>query len=395
MAKKKTWIRFRHKLIQNLGIPVIRPIARLKYGVRVEPFRAQGKRPYLVLYNHQTPYDQFFVGMAMKGPIYYMATEDIFSLGWISSLLRYLVAPIPIQKQTTDPSAVMTCLRVAREGGSIAIAPEGNRTYSGKTEYMRPGIARLGRKMGFPIALFRIEGGYGVEPRWSDKVRKGQMRAYVSRVLEPQDYANWSDTELMAQIEKELFVNEGCAQGPYRSERRAEYLERAIYVCPTCGLSRFESRGNDMTCTRCGLQVHYGEDKHLSGGPFPFVNDWYEYQKDFVNRLDVLQYLDEPMYREAVSIRQVLVHKKKRPLRSNAELCLYGDRLVIDGDWVLPFRELSAVTVLGRHKLNVYHGKEVYQFQGDKGFNALKYVQLYHRHKNMTGEKKDGKFLGL
>lgn len=166
--QKKKWMRPRHYVVRNLANLVLRPYSYVKYGVRVERFREQGKRPYLVLFNHQTAFDQFFVGMAFKGPIYYLASEDIFSKGVISSLLRYLVAPIPIKKQTTDIKAILTCIRVAREGGTIAIAPEGNRTYSGKTEYMSPSIATLARKLGMPIALLRLEGGYGVHPRWSE-----------------------------------------------------------------------------------------------------------------------------------------------------------------------------------------------------------------------------------
>ena len=45
---------------------------------------------------------QFFVGMSFLRPIYYVATEDIFSMGFLSKLIRFLVAPIPIKKQTTD-----------------------------------------------------------------------------------------------------------------------------------------------------------------------------------------------------------------------------------------------------------------------------------------------------
>ena len=173
MAKKKAkWLKFRHRVVRNLAYPVLYPYARIRYGVEITKFKEQEKRPYLIVLNHQTPFDQFFVGMAFKGPIYYVATEDIFSLGWISNLIRYIVAPIPIRKQTTDVKAVMTCLRVAKEGGTIALAPEGNRTYSGKTEYMNPAIAPLAKKLGLPIAIFRIEGGYGAEPRWSDVIRK-------------------------------------------------------------------------------------------------------------------------------------------------------------------------------------------------------------------------------
>ena len=263
MAKK--WLRFRHRVVRNVVALALWPYSAMRYHIRVEKFKEQGKRAYLILYNHQTAFDQFFVGMAFRGPIYYVASEDIFSKGWVSSLIRWIVAPIPIKKQATDLAAVKNCIRVAREGGTIAIAPEGNRTYSGKTEYMSPAIAGLARKLGLPIALYRIEGGYGVHPRWSDVLRRGKMRGYVSRVLEPEEYAAMTNDELMTAIEKELYVDEAVADAEFLSDKRAEYLERAMYVCPDCGLTTFESHGNEITCKQCGKTVHYGTDKRLSG----------------------------------------------------------------------------------------------------------------------------------
>ena len=223
--KKKNWLKFRHRVVRNVLNLTLGVYARAKYRIKIERFREQQKRPYLVLYNHQTAFDQFFVGMAFKGPIYYLTSEDIFSKGWVSSLIRYLVAPIPIKKQTTDVKAIMNCIRVSKEGGTIAIAPEGNRTYSGKTEYMSPTIAPLARKLGMPIALYRLEGGYGVHPRWSDTVRRGKMRGYVSRVIYPEEYENLSDDELFKLISDGLYVNEACADSAYRGKVLAEYPE--------------------------------------------------------------------------------------------------------------------------------------------------------------------------
>ena len=401
--KPKSWILPRHRAVRDLLYFPIWLYCRLAYGLRAEKFREQGDRAYLVLYNHQTPFDQFFVGLSFAGPVYYMATEDIFSLGWISSLIRWLVNPIPIKKQTTDINAVKTCIRVAGEGGTIAIAPEGNRTYSGKTEYMNPAIAGLAKKLGMPIALYRIEGGYGVEPRWSDVIRRGRIRGYVSRVIEPEELSAMTKEELAKQIETGLYVNEAAADGIFRSGKRAEYLERAVYVCPFCGLSKFESRGNSIRCTTCGREILYGEDKRLTGAgfqfPFAFVSDWYEYQKDYVNSLDVTVHREQPLFRDRANISEVIVYKRKNPLRSGASIALYGDRIVIDEgtetEWVLPFEELSAVTVLGRNKLNIYCGKQVWQLKGNKRFNALKYVHIYHRHKNIIRGDINGKFLGL
>ena len=55
----------------------------------------------------------------------------------------------------------------------------------------------------------------------------------------------------------------------------------------------------------------------------------------------------------------------------------------------------AAVSVLGRNKLNIYHGERLYQLKGGKRFNALKYVNIYYRSKNMGRGDKSGEFLGL
>ncbi len=401
--KKNKWIKFRHRVVRNLAYAVLRPYSTWRYRITIEKFKEQEKRPYLILLNHQTPFDQFFVGMSFRGPVYYMASEDLFSNGWVSSLIRWLVAPIPIKKQTTDVTAVKLCLRVAKEGGTIAIAPEGNRTYSGKTEYINPAITPLARKLGLPIVLYRIEGGYGTEPRWSDGTRKGKMRSYVSRVIQPEEYAAMTDEELFSAIQTELFVDEGVADGVFRSDKRAEHLERAVYVCPFCGLARFESHGNAVTCQNCHRTVEYGEDKRLVGKgfdfPFEFMTAWYDYQEEFVCGLDVTRMTDTPLFTDSADMAEVIIQKRKEPLLKNAALRLYGDRVTvnegIDNALIFPFDEVSAVTVLGRNKLNIYRGGRVYQFKGDKRFNALKYVHIYYRHKNISRGDENGKFLGL
>lgn len=402
MEKKETWIKPRHRVVRVL-LPIVGLYARLRYGIRVEKFRRQGDRAYLILMNHQTPFDQFFVDMAFKGAIYYLATEDLFSNGWISSVIRWLVAPIPIKKQTTDITAVRNCIRVAREGGTIALAPEGNRTYSGKTEYMNPAIGGLARKLGLPIALFRIEGGYGVEPRWSSVTRRGKMRAYVSRVIEPEEFKDLTADQLFAMIEEGLYVDEAAADGCFRSRKKAEYLERAVYVCPFCGLSEFESHGNEIECKTCGRVIAYGEDKRLTGQgfdfPFPFVKQWYAYQQDYINNLDVTAMTDAPVFRDKAKVSEVILNKRKELRLKDAEIRLYGDRVTVnegsETQMCFPFSEATAVTVLGRNKLNIYHNKLVFQFKGSKRFNALKYVNFYYRYKNIMRGNEDGKFLGL
>ena len=311
--QKKEWIKWWHGIVRNILFAVLYPYTKLKYGICIEKFKNQENRPYLILYNHQTAFDQFFVGMAMRGPVYYLASEDLFSNGFVSSIIRFLVAPIPIKKQTLDINAIKTCLRVAKEGGTLAIAPEGNRTFSGKTEYINPSIASLAKKLKLPIALFRIEGGYGVHPRWSDVVRKGKMHAGISEVIEPQEYEAMGKEELFERINNGLYVDEANSENSFYHKKRAEYLERAIYICPDCGLSTFESNGNIIKCKKCGKAVEYSETTELkasgSNFPFSFVSEWYDYQKDFINKLEPKDYIENPLYREETSVFEVVVYK--------------------------------------------------------------------------------------
>ena len=396
MKKNEKWMKFRHRVVTTLLRPVGAVLVRLAYGIQIEKFPEQGNRPYLIIMNHQTAFDQFFVSVVFRNPVYFIASEDLFSKGILSRALEFLVGPIPIKKQTLDLQAVKTCIKVAREGGSIALAPEGNRTYHGRTLYMKPGIASLAKKLGLPLAIMRIEGGYGVHPRWSDVFRRGKMRAYISRVVEPEEYAAMTGDELFAIIRQELWVDEAVA-GQYRHRKNAEYLERAMYVCPFCGLSTFESHGDLITCKKCGRQIRHKDTKELEGVgfefPYRFVADWYDAQCDYINHTDLMALTEVPVYEETAKLSKVRPYKNKTTLKKNAKVCLYGDRITIE-ERVLPFDTTSAVVVLGKNKLNIYCEEGLLQLKGSKRFNALKYVNFFHRYQNIKAGKND-EFLGL
>ena len=398
MKKQKKWVKFRHRVFRGILYCTLGVYTRIKYNIRIDKFTGSEKGPYLILFNHQTAFDQFFVGMSFREPIYYMASEDIFSNGWVSSIIRYLVAPIPIKKQTTDVRAILNCMKVVKEGGTIAIAPEGNRTYSGETVYMSPTIAPLARKLGVPILLYNIEGGYGVHPRWSDTVRRGKMHSYVSRVITPEEYKGMTDDELFSEIKQGLYVNEARVDGEYRCKRPAEYLERALYVCPDHGISRFESRGDIIECKECGRRIRYTKTKELFGEgfdfPYRFVKEWYDYQTDYVNSIDPRDYAGSAHYTDTVDLYEVTPYKHKLRLREGVTLALTDGGFSIDGE-NYPFDDISALAVLGRNKINMYHGGKIYQLKGDKHFCALKYVHIYHRYKNVKKGETYDTFLGV
>jgi hypothetical protein len=170
-------------------------------------------------------------------------------------------------------------------------------------------------------------------------------------------------------------------------------------VCPYCGLSKWESRGAVAKCTTCGRSISYEPTKEILGVgfdfPFRFMADWYDYQCDFINSWDPRLFQDAPLYQDTVRFSEVILYKNKKTLRKESSVALFGNRITVDDDIVFHFDETAAVTVLGRNKVNIYFGDKVYQFKGNKRFNALKYVNIFNRYKNISEGNENGKFLGL
>jgi 1-acyl-sn-glycerol-3-phosphate acyltransferase len=293
-------------------------------------------------------------------------------------------------------------MRIMREGGSIGMAPEGNRTYSGTTEHMKSGVAAMAKALKMPLAFFRIEGGYGTHPRWSDDIRKGRMRGYFSRIIPYEEVRAMSDEELFELIKRELYVDEREDETLFKSKRPAEFLDRAMYYCPQCKLSTFYAEGDTIACTKCGRAVRYLENKRLLGVGFDFefdnVKDWYDAQSDYIRNLDLSPYEDVPVYEEEVAFSENIYCKRKILIDKHAKIRIFSDRLAVSTqkeEFVFPFKDIVAATVLGKNKLNFYVGSKIYQFKGDKHFNALKYLNLYYHATETRVKENEPQFLGL
>lgn len=398
--KIKKWKKFRHKIIFAILRPFVRLYSKIKFNVKIERFDGDKKRNYFIFYNHQTSGDQFFIASILKKPIYFVATEDIFSTRFLSRFLRWFLAPIPINKTAIDLNSIKTCIRVAKEGGNICIAPEGNRTYSGKTCFIKPSIVKLIRALKIPVMMVKIEGGYGVQPRWTDKNRKGYMSAKVFKVIEYDEYSKMTDEELYKVVKECMYVDDFAIDKIYRSNKKAEYLERLIYTCPRCGISEWQSAFNDVTCKKCGLKVSYSENKTLTANvndfPFKNVSEWYEWQNNFISNLDIST--KTLIFKDKVKIFEVILKKGKNLISKSVDVEGYVDKIVLKYDDKIDqidFVDVQGVAVLGRNKLNVKYMNKTIQFKGDKRFNAIKYMNLYYKSKNVVGEGENGIFLGL
>ena len=89
---------------------------RRKFNMRFEPLRVEG--PVLLVPNHVNAWDPLLVAMSLRDKhVYFVASEHLFRLGFLSRVIEKLVAPIPRRKASTGTDTVKACLRHLRALG--------------------------------------------------------------------------------------------------------------------------------------------------------------------------------------------------------------------------------------------------------------------------------------
>ncbi|HPG92866.1 MAG TPA: 1-acyl-sn-glycerol-3-phosphate acyltransferase [Clostridia bacterium] len=399
MAKK--WVKVRHSAVFGFLRPFFRVAMKRKYGFSCKRFKLEKGKPYLILSNHQSKSDQFLISLIFNRPLYFVARDDLFSMGFASKLIKFLVAPIPKNKVARDIKTIRDSMQVAKEGGCITLSPEGNLTFSGTTEYIAPSVVKYVKMLKIPVLFVNIRGGYGTSPRWAKKTRKGNIFGEVIREMGYEEYKDYSNEELYKIITDQLYIDDRNLNKNYLSSELAEYMECCVYVCPKCGLTHFVSKGDTITCTKCGYSAVYGDDLKFKTGEFGTVKDWYDYQKEFVKKFDYEALGDEPLFTDKIRVmKDEIFHKRKHRVSKRTTVKMYADRLEILDDFgsvSISLSDISDMAVCGRNKLEISDNeRNNYFLIPTPRFNALKYVQFFYHYKNMQGETADeNEFLGL
>ncbi len=397
--KKKKWVHFRNQLTMRILKMIMKPAMFFKCGFRYQKIKNL-KKPSLILYNHTTGYDQFFVGLMANTKTYFVMSDDLTTIPKVSKIIKFLVNPIPYKKASTDFSILKNCKVVANEGGSIAISPEGNRSFSGKTGYINPTISKMIRFLQLPVIFIHIEGGFGVYPRFSNKIRKGKCFGKVVKVLNYNDYKDLTNEQIYEIVKENIYTNDIGLGERYKSHKKAEFLERVIYNCPNCGITHFKSNKNIIECTSCHTKHIYNERLEFEGvNASPFFKDvyhWYLYQEQKLKEINY-DLMDDIITTDIISLYNVIPRRRKVLLAKNAKLFLYLDHyLIIDDNnsYNFNFLDIISAGVFGKNKINIFTKDMIYQIKSDDRFNAIKYVHFLYHYKNKKEGVKD-EFLGL
>ena len=385
--KKKKWCKVRHKFWFTIMRPIFSFLFWKKYGYKAENYKLDRKQNYLIICNHSCSLDPFMLGKSFFRPIYFVASDDLLKNGFISKIMKHTVAPIPIRKGTMDISSIRNCISIAKEGGTIGIFPEGNRTYSGEISYLGINLVKFIRKLDLPLIIYHIDGGYGLDPRWGKKSRRGKgSRGYVQRLLSKEELCSLKDEELLKIINTNL-SQEISPSLRFKSKEKAEYLERVLFVCPKChALETLVSEKNAIKCKCCSLEATYEEDLSFSSNEpsfkFKKVSQWMNYQKEYLKDL-AIEENKVLLGDEKVTLISCLEGKEKE-VELVGKLQMNSKSFIIKGEKEIQFffKDIKQVENQGKHKLLFYIGKDYYEFKGGERFSSYKYYLMFNRINN-------------
>ena len=345
----------------------------------ISDYKPEKNEKIIVLSNHQTDLDPAFVRISLNRYMYILSSDNIYSRPFLAKLFTYL-GGIPKRKGVADLESIRKLMQIAKDGGSICIFPEGNRSYAEFQFYIADNFASLLKKLKGTLVLYNIHGGFGVMPRFGAKRRKGKIYGEVKRVLKYEEYKDMKVEELSTLIKENLKVFDSESGELYKSKRRAEYLERMYFVCPKCQhMNTLVSNGNIIKCNDCGLEVEYLENLTLKSSDNSFkyhrLNDWYQYQKEYVKNMDIGEGI---IFQDNnVKLRKVNPFIKEEKL-AKGMLALYKDHLTV-GDYSIDVANIVSASPMSGRKLCFTYNTDNYEIKGDKRFNALKYALIFHK----------------
>ena len=136
------------------------------YGLRAtgrENVPAEGSA--MLVSNHLSHLDVLVLGILLDRPLNYVARSSLFFFP-LGPFIRSCGA-FPIQREGIGAQGLKETLRRLKNGGIVALFPEGTRTTDGELGEMKPGIALLATKARVPILPAAIAGTFEAWPRSS------------------------------------------------------------------------------------------------------------------------------------------------------------------------------------------------------------------------------------
>ena len=348
------------------------------------------KKPYMVLPNHCGFFDPFFINAPVREKWHYIVSDAQFR----TPIMRYLLAQtgaIAITKNTMDLKSLKQMTDASRSGKVIGIFPEGRRNWDGATLPLIESTAKLVRMLNVPVVVPLIEGGYLMDPRWATSMRRGKVFITYKLLFDGEKPGRKKTSEIIEAMKEALDYNEFNSEQlkgiKFKSNKRAENIEQAIYICPECdSISSFHSKGNNFTCKSCGYAVHYTEEGLFASlnkkDHFTNMVEWNQWQQKEAFKILEKDHGNEPIFSDDDLMLAQPDYSGAIKICGSGSLYFYKDKMEFKDDngklLIFNFEGINGINVQIQERLEFYYNKELYRFfNKEKRFSALKVKEFY------------------
>jgi len=285
----------RHVRVWRLARVIFKPFLKHKFGYTFENVPKDLKGPYIVLSNHNSNYDPIMIGVAFPQQMYFLASEQVYRMGFASKLIGRYFKPVSKIKGASDVLAITKALRCVRNGYNFCLFPEGNRSFNGKTWPILDATGKLIKVSGAALVTFKLEGEYLSTPRWATgKPRKGKIHGSMVHYYNAEELKAMSVQEVTNHISQDIAENTFELQEKrmirYKGKNLAEGMECALCVCPECkGIDVIRTSGKSVSCVNCGHLTDYSEygffDESFRFKNLTLWDEWQtEFYKDYIEK---------------------------------------------------------------------------------------------------------------
>jgi hypothetical protein len=348
-------------------------------------------KPFLVLSNHNSDGDQFMVGMAIKGHMFFVASEHIVRHGFGGRLVKFLANPIIRKKGAEAKSTVNDIIETLQNKSNVCMFVEGNRSFNGQTGWISPTNGQLVKNSHATLITFRLDGGYFRTPRWAVSRRKGPEFGRVVNEYPYELLKDMTEDEITKIIRNDLYVNaydwQKENQYNYKGKNLAENLETVLFVCPKCkGIDTLKSNKDEFFCS-CGFKVilnEYCSFENSDNDFFKNVYQWDMWQRNYLKEnLDTLksEYKDKPIFSHRDQTLSLINIEKNAKKVNSGKMELFSDRLVISSEKQTNVFYLSSITGFSISKMMTIffstNNGEYYEIKSDSIRTGVGYLILY------------------
>lgn len=363
--------RYHNKCLYILLKPLLSLYFLIRYRYWAKAKKLPGKRGYIILAKRTSVIDPMLVQLAVRGKLAFANDDALFTKAQNLFLNRLSFDIAGFQKNDE-----MMIEEKLRNGVNICYFIDDLKDEQFEGKINEDQILFL-KKFMAGIAVLNISGIKGVYPVYSVRpfILGNKIRAQFEKVLPFKSLVKIKDKDLSSTFTKAL--SDKQIKYNVKTERRAEYLERILYVCPKChSLGSISTTKKIINCKTCDLKVEVKGDLTFSGSIYEHLSDWLMFQDFYFNNLVFPE--DEIIFNDYEITLFDLGELRKQKTIVNGKLTLNKNKLHIHGKGTkvsFYIKEVSEIKVGCYNSIYLRFNEQRYLISGSKRFNAYKYVK--------------------